>query len=203
MTKELEQQNGRHKPIVITYELDSGVRVDVKPLSLATFKAIFEKGKAEFPDPDPADYVIKPEPGTAAHDDVVISADENPEYRTLLQEAQEARAQFMHRRLLRHSITFPDFPDTAAVMAYFAPQIEALADDGLIELADGTDDRWWQTYIHCIISSADDQTMIALAAQSGVPITEGEERDALRSFRPDVSRATLRRALRESRTPGT
>lgn len=176
--------NGAHpnthtgsEPIVRRVVLDSGVEVDIAPLSpLATAK-IRERAQKEYPFPDEENY-RKPLENAAVEGDTYIDRND-PEYVRLTKEAQQGQAQYFAAAVRDICLSYPVGKE--ALIEQFKPRLEAMRE--YIELPA---DEWEATFWYGIVASPADNETIVAAALSVLPISMGEViegENGLRVFR--------------------
>lgn len=161
-------------PIVRRVLTDSGVEVDVTPLSPHALALLRAKTQELYPDPDEEQY-RKPVPNSAIADDTFIDKDD-PEYIRLKKTAVDKRTELLTRALRDTSLSFP--AGKAALIAHFADKIKALR-----LFVDLPEDEWEATFWHGIIGSAADHETLVRAAENALPLTEMEVANGVRLFR--------------------
>lgn len=183
--------------------LDCGVRIWVKPIAQDTLALIDKRAVEKFPPPDPAPYEKPIE--HSAIEGQTWAAEHHPEYQRLMDGVLAQRAEWKLRMLRDLTVEFPDYVDRDALIARFMPDIERLVTLDLIEQPEG-DAIWDAIWSHCLIKSPDNQAELLMVARSQMPISQEETVEAVRLFRPNLSRQSLRslviRGRREADTSG-
>lgn len=152
-------------PIIYRVLSDSGVEIDVSPLSpLATTK-LREKSRDLFPPPDEEQF-RKPVPNAAQENDTFIDH-HDPEYVRLRSDAIRQQAEYLIHAIASTSLSFPRGKDQ--LIEDFRPKL-----DELRKLIDLPEDEWEATFWYGIVSSAGDHEAITMAAMSSLPLTEQE-----------------------------
>jgi hypothetical protein len=165
-------------PIIRRVLLDSGVEVDIPPLSPHAYAKILLKAEALFPPPDEEDF-RKPIPNAAIEGDTFIDKDD-PVYKERLEVARKQQSEYIAKALQEISLEFPDGKE--ALIARFADKIARLR-----KFVDLPEDEWEATFLYGVISSVADHETILFAAQNALPLTGEEIADGLRIFRYQVS----------------
>lgn len=164
-------------PIVRRVLLDSGVEVDIPPLSPHAYAKILLKAEALYPPPDEEEF-RKPVPNAAIEGDTFIDKDD-PLYKERLEEAKKKQSEYIAKALQEISLEFPDGKE--ALIARFATKIAAMR-----KFIDLPKDDWEATFLYGVISSVADHETILFAAQNALPLTGEEIADGLRIFRYQV-----------------
>lgn len=181
MTTNGAHPNNQHtpgfEPIVRRVVLDSGVEVDIAPLSpLATAK-IRERAQKEYPLPDKEQY-RKTLQNAANEGDTYID-EHDPEYIRLTREAQQGQAQYFAAAVRDICLSYPAGKE--ALIEQFKPRLEAMR-----SFIDLPEDEWEATFWYGIVASPADNETIVAAALSVLPISMGEViegENGLRVFR--------------------
>lgn len=174
-------------PKVVEITLDSGIRVHISPLSRYQRNALQERAEQLYPMPDKALYEEELSeavaiPGTK------IPAEENPEYRAEVALVMTARSEFTTMNMINLCLSYPDFPGgKEELIRFFAIHIAQQRD--MMTLPD---DEWEATLRFAVIRSVADERDLWSVINESFPITESEVSDAVRVFRPAVSREALR-----------
>lgn len=174
-------------PKVTEILLDSGIRVHVAPLSRYQRNALQERAEQIYPMPDKTLYEEELSedvaiPGTK------IPAEENPEYQNEVGLVLRARSEFISTHMMNLCLTYPDFPGgKEELIAYFATDIAAQR-----EIMNLPDDPWEATLRFAIIRSVADERDTGDIIRESFPITESEVSEAIRVFRPAISREAIR-----------
>lgn len=201
-------ENGRSgdtaKPMKTVIPLDSGVTIWVSPVSQETMALLDKRAVDKYPPPDPAPYekVIE----DSAIPGQKYAAEMNPEYQALMQEVFKQRATWKLRALRDLAVEFPE--DTREeLMERFRPKIAQMVMLDLMDEPASEDALWDAIWSHCLLLSPDNQLELVMIARSQMPITQEETAEAVRLFRPNLSRQGLRglviRSQRATDTPGT
>lgn len=156
---------------------DSGVEVDVTPLSPHALSLIRAKAAELYPAPDEKQFT-KPLPNAANEGDTFVDK-EDPEYIRLKAASDKARADFLTRALRDTSLSFPE--GKQALIERFADKIKALRT--FVELPE---DEWDATFWHAVIGTAADHETLVWAAENALPLTEMEVANGVRLFRYSV-----------------
>lgn len=171
--------NGHHGsgPIIRRVLLDSGVEVDLPPVSPHAYAKILLKAEEVYPTPDEEEY-RKSIPNAAIDGDTFIDRDD-PEYKERFEQARKKQSEYIALALQEISLEFPDGKD--ALIERFAPKIASMR-----KYIDLPEDEWEATFLYGVIGSVADHETILFAAQNALPLTGEEVAEGLRIFRYQV-----------------
>lgn len=162
----------------ILYDCDSGVTLSVKPLSPFLFQQLRDLSLQKFPDPDKEAYELPyPKELEPAIPGSKIPAEDNPDYRALVDKQSNKRAQFVSRTVITLACE-PHESTRGEVISQFANELDVLRET--IELSA---DVWENTLLYCVITSVKEQADLTLIAESRLPLTPGEVVNGVKFFR--------------------
>jgi len=182
------------RPSLFIYESQSGVVWHVKPLNLATLRAIQMKAVEKFPYPDPKPYQQPEE--NSFDPNQMTPASNNPVYVELCREKDVERTQWTDRTIFNYAARCPKYPTREALVQAFADELKALR-----EIAVLPDDDYEAVLFHLVLTfnqvgedangrytpaSSDYTRIIRLAIQT-VALTPDEVSAGIRFFRPQLS----------------
>lgn len=163
----------------ILYECDSGVTLSVKPLSPFLFQQLRDLSLQKFPDPDKEAYELPyPEGVEPAIPGSKIPAEDNPDYRALVDKQSNKRAQFVSRTVITLACELSDGVGYSDIVEQFDNERIRLKE--IMELPESA---WEATLLYCIITSVKEQVDLTLIAESRLPLTPGEVVNGVKFFR--------------------
>lgn len=180
------------RPSLIIYETQTGVIEHIKPINLATLRAIQLKAADLFPYPDKKPYQHQEENAFA---EVQLSpAEDNPEYLLACKAVDAERAQWVDRAIFNFAVRFPKYSTRQALIDAFAEELKALR-----EIAVLPEDDYEAVVFHLVLSwnqvgvsnsqfapvSSDFSRSVQLAIQT-VALTPDEVTAGVRFFRPHI-----------------
>lgn len=167
--------------------LDSGIRVHIRTLSPYDRAALRQAAETKYALPDKREYELEPAEGIAI-DGFKIPAEENEEYRQAVEEVEAKRTDFLMEAMLDMCVTFPDFDlGKQGIIAHFADYIATRRKYMTLP-----EDAWEATWKHAVLRTASDESYIAQIVRDELPLKEVEVSEAIRLFRPAVSREATR-----------
>lgn len=162
---------------VVVFDLDSGETVHVRPRSFTVRRALTEKAEKLFPLPDKSEYEEEIDPSLTVFPGEKKPADQNPEYRQLLIEAQVRQTSWINDQFIKLICDFPE--GKGKLIKKYTDERKMLSE--VIEIPA---DEWEATLFFCLIQTDDDRNNILKAGTSNLQLTEEEIRDGMRMFRP-------------------
>lgn len=172
---------------IVEYETMSGVVLHITPLSLKVLQSLQTKAAElyPFPDKEPYEAPLK----NAIDPSIKRDAMENPEYKALYHDVDRQQAGWIQEQALELAIEFRDYAgNRQGLIEYFAPQLNNLRKR--IELPEDDYRAIWE---YLLFSGNDDRLNVVRIVYQRMPLTGGEVADAMRLFRPDVSRPGTRK----------
>jgi hypothetical protein len=178
----------------VIYETQTGVIEHIKPINLATLRAIQLKAADLFPYPDKTPYRHLEE--NAFAEGQLSPAEDNPEYLLACKAVDAERSQWTDKAIFNFAVRFPKYPTRQALIDAFADELEALR-----QIAVLPDDDYEAVVFHLVLSwnqvgvnpnnriapiSSDFSRSIQLAIQT-VALTPDEVTAGVRFFRPQIS----------------
>ena len=179
------------RPSLIVYETQSGVIFHIKPLNLATLRAIQVKAADLFPYPEKRPYQHIEENGFSPEQ--LSDPLENPDYVQDCAAVDAERKVWVDRAVFNYATTCPKYPTPEAMVAAFKPQL-----DKLREIAKLPEDDLDAVLFHLVLTwnkpvadsegrwaVADNEyaKIIRLAIQV-TPLTAAEVAESVKYFRP-------------------
>lgn len=175
------------KPKVVEVVLDSGVKVHVKSLARYDRQSLQQAAIDRFPYPDKSQYEEELAEDVAVGG-MKIPAERNEVYRQLVAEIEEQRQEFITTAMLDMCVTFPEFSDGKdGVIEHFADAIAKKRTYMTLP-----EDAWTATWKHGVLGSPSDEAYIAQIVRDDLPLREAEVSEAMRLFRPALSREATR-----------
>lgn len=156
---------------VVRLDLDSGVTIEVRPLSPFVLAGIRKRATELHPIPDAPQ---KPVPNSVIEGDTYADTDDKT-WRAAALRAQEAQGNYVGQQVIMLSVTVPD---QSAIMAQFEPRLKQIA-----EFVDLPDDEWQATLLYGVITSEKEVGLITRVATDRAPLTEEEVAEGVRYFR--------------------
>lgn len=177
------------EPKIVKYVTDStGVELWVQPVSPFTFRAIRQKARELFPDPDETPY-RQPIPNAALAGETT-SAWDNPAYIRLAAEAERQRSSYVTNAII--VLACDRTPNKAELAAQFRDQLLTLQKWMTLP-----EDGWEAALLHCVLIGQDEPQIISDLASEKLPLTPEEvEAGIARFFRPDLQRETASELVR-------
>lgn len=176
-------KKGQHAPngaIIRRIVCDSGVEIDVAPVSPHAVAKIRQRAADVHPLPD-LEQFRKPVENAAIEGDTYLDKND-PEYKRLVLEASRAQAEFIFRAIADITFSYPRGREQ--LIEDFRPRMQAMR--AYMELPE---DEWEATFWYGIIGSHADSETLTQAAMSVLPISMEEVVDGehgLRIFRHKV-----------------
>lgn len=171
------------QPKVIELTLDSGIIVQLMPLSQRHIAAAINASHERYPMPDKKAFEEVITEG-AIPGGVSTPAEENPDYIALVNECYANRQNYQFSALFDMGTHFPQFDRRTEIIAFFRDELDVMRKH--IELPD---DPWEATWRFCILRTTDDENNVLNALMNKLPVTEAEVLDAMRIFRPKISKS--------------
>jgi hypothetical protein len=185
--------NSKHegKPAIIEYETYSGVLVHIKPVNIATLRAIQMKAIEKFPYPDKAEYQLPDENAFGG----LGSAEDNPDYLNKCREIDSERGLWTDKTIFAYAVKFPKYATQQEMVNDFMSQLIELRGFGVLPEDD------YEAVLHHLVLTwnqpvvRDNQLqagntewarIIQMAIQT-IPLTADEVSNGVRFFRPTLS----------------
>lgn len=173
-----------------TYELLSGVRCQIVPLSGFVLEKIKDMAAEAHPMPDPEQYerVDETQEGPGRR----IPATENKDYRQLVAEVEMQRNMHWQDRVYVLGLDFPD--GKGALIKQFKGRLDEMRDvlDGVPE------DDWKATLFYCILTSKREQQDLIERILDRRPPEAREVAEKMNSFRAALQGAPANGAHRDA-----
>lgn len=185
--------NSKHegKPAIIEYETYSGVLVHIKPVNIATLRAIQMKAIEKFPYPEKAQYQLPDENAFGG----LGSAEDNPEYLAKCREIDSERGQWTDKTIFAYAVTFPKYATQQDMVNAFMNQlaelrtIATLPEDNYEAVLHHLVLTWNQTVVkdNSLQAGNTEWARIIQMAVQTIPLTADEVSNGVRFFRPTLS----------------
>lgn len=166
---------------VVEFDLDSGETVHVRPRSFFVRRALTEKAEKLFPLPEKAAYEKEIDSSLTVFPGEKTPADQNPEYLELVRDAKARQLTWINDQFIKLVADFPAGKEK--LIKKYADELKDLG-----EIIDLPTDEWEATLFFCLIRTETDRNRVMQAGLDNLQLDEGEIRDGMRMFRPQLRR---------------
>ena len=163
---------------VVRLDLDSGVTLDVAPLSPFVINAINKKAGQLYPVPPPPKV---PVPNSVIEGETYADTDD-PEWQEAARQARQLQSMYAGEQVILLSVSVAN---QDALVKKYAARLKQLS-----QVIDLPEDAWQATLLHCIITSDREVALITMIARDRAPLTEEEIADGVTYFRVKRQRDT-------------